>query len=220
VAHFAARLGEARRFLTITCLVAGSMLSLALAPQAAAYRIAGQPWPYKKLTYYSLGSKRANRIVDRAARIWNRARIGLRFSRARASSADVLVSGSRGRCRGKALIGFPGARVSWLHVARCPEDLMVLVVAHEFGHVLGLGHEPRRCALMDAGMDSGTGTPSRCRPRTLTYWVGHALQPDDVRGARALNAHRNGVTQASPHAAAQNMSEPAGLYDFLPGLLG
>ena len=178
----------------LTILLAGGAGGLA-AQQADAYVIGGQPWPGKRVTYNSTGSARANAIVDRAARIWNRARVGIRLSRASSSKADVLVSGASGVCHGEANVGYPGERSSWLYVAPCPRRLMVLVLAHEFGHVLGLDHEMRRCAIMNFGVDVRTGTPSRCRRHPLSYWIRHPLTSDDIRGARALAARGRALTR-------------------------
>ncbi len=172
----------------------------AAAPGASAYRIVGQPWPGRTLSYYSTGGARADAIVDRAARVWNRARVGVRFVRSPTSAAEVLVSGNWTHCRGNAITGYPGPQLSWLHVGSCPSGLMVLITAHEFGHVLGLGHEPRRCALMNPGNISATGAPTRCRPHSLAYWLRHPLQPDDIRGARALAARRAVLTGAGQMA--------------------
>jgi hypothetical protein len=166
------------------------------AERAEAYVIGGNPWPGKRVTYNSTGPRSGKLLVDRAARVWNRARVGVRFKRSSSGRADVIVSGVTGACHGQAYMGYPGERASWLYVAPCPSRLMVLVMAHEFGHVLGLDHEMRRCALMNYGVDTGTGTPSRCRRHPLSYWMQHPLTADDIRGARALAAR--GRQQAAP----------------------
>ena len=67
----------------------------------------------------------------------------------------------------------------------CGEGLAILTLTHELGHVLGLGHERRRCALMNPYADR-SGTPNRCGRHSLKFWVKKPLRRDDVRGARAL----------------------------------
>jgi Matrixin len=173
------------RPITVTLVLAALAWGLA-AGEASAYVIGGRPWPGKQVTYYSTGSRSGKAIVDRGARVWNRARVGVRFRRSSSSRADVIVSGTAGGCHGSAYMGYPGERASWLYVAPCPTRLMVLVTAHEFGHVLGLDHEMRTCAIMNFGVDTHTGTPSRCLRRPLSYWMRHPLTRDDIRGARAL----------------------------------
>jgi hypothetical protein len=175
--------------LLVTASLCAVLSGLAAAP-AGAYWIAGKPWPHRLVTYSSVGSRQTRATVDRAARIWNRARVGYRFVRRPAGRSDVLISGYGGRCNGQAYIGYPGARAaSWLYLAPCPRRQMVLVVAHELGHVLGLGHEWRWCALMNQGV-SPSGTPHLCQPRPLSYWLKHPLLADDVNGARALARQR------------------------------
>jgi hypothetical protein len=182
-------LARCKRLLAVTGLFA-ALLCTFTAQQAGAYRIAGKPWPGKRVSYYSFGSHHSKQLVDRAARIWNRANVGVHFVRSPSTNAKVMVSGVAGNCHGEASIGYPGERTSWLYVAPCPKDLMVLVLAHEFGHVLGLGHEPVRCARMNIGVNPITGTPSRCRRRPLSYWLKHPLTRDDIRGARAAMGWR------------------------------
>jgi hypothetical protein len=67
----------------------------------------------------------------------------------------------------------------------CGTGVATLTAVHEFGHILGLGHENDVCARMNPTFGSG-GTPGRCSRRSLSYWLDHPLTKDDVRGARAL----------------------------------
>ena len=70
--------------------------------------------------------------------------------------------------------------------AGCSTVFITLTAVHEFGHVLGLDHESTKCARMNWTF-SKTGTPIRCRQgHSLSYWLKHPLEPDDIRGGRAL----------------------------------
>lgn len=59
------------------------------------------------------------------------------------------------------------------------------VAVHEFGHILGLGHEHKACAVMQPILNEGCGIT---RP-----WIGlcnDPLEPDDIRGAVNLYGGR------------------------------
>jgi hypothetical protein len=166
-----------------------------VAEPASAYRFAGERWPNKTI---SVGSRAPlyNSAVQTAIRAWNRARVGVRFKHAPAERARVIFTysagGGSGRygCEGVAGgtgAGYPSPFVPmYVTVVRSCRSLALrrLTAVHELGHVLGLGHETRRCALMNPTGDVNTMLPSLC-PRGTRLPA-----PDDIRGARALYRRR------------------------------
>lgn len=77
-----------------------------------------------------------------------------------------------------------GARDRYgIHIA---VGTMERVAVHELGHVLGLGHEHKACAVMQPLLNEGCGIHHR-------YWLGlckDPLEPDDIRGAVNLYGGR------------------------------
>lgn len=62
---------------------------------------------------------------------------------------------------------------------RIPLGTMERIAVHEFGHILGLGHEHKACAVMQPILNEGCGIGHH-------YWLGlcrDPLEPDDIRGA-------------------------------------
>jgi hypothetical protein len=174
------------RRLILTLVV--SCLALAFAaPSAGAYSIAGRAWPSSKITYWVRAADYRD-DVRAAARYWNRARVGIVFREAQsAASADVVVDYWDNRCGGAAYAGFLRRRQNQVVLGTgCNSDgLVTLMATHELGHVLGLGHENRKCAIMNPVFDS-SGTPNHCNHHALSYWLSSPLRADDLRGARAL----------------------------------
>jgi len=175
-----------RRAALILALVAAA-LSAAAAPSSA-YTISGDRWPEGDIVYYTnVGGQ--NDEVARAANAWNKEKLGVRFVRTKSKAkARLLVRyGSRG-CGGLGTVGYYGTRfVGDVQLGRaCRDAITRLTAAHELGHVLGLGHEERKCALMNPVGDISTGTPNHCSVRPIDFWLANPIQPDDRRGARAL----------------------------------
>jgi hypothetical protein len=175
-------------------LVAGLSLAVAfsaLVPaRASAYAVGGKAWPGTTIRYYTAARGYAS-AVDRAARIWNRAGVGVRFASSSRRAADVVVAYGTYRCAGVSPMGY-GGRYAGTIVrlgAGCTRDLITLTATHELGHVLGLNHEMSKCARMNfsSGAD---GTPTRCRHHSLSYWLRQPLEPDDIAGAKAIYRRR------------------------------
>jgi hypothetical protein len=69
---------------------------------------------------------------------------------------------------------------------RIAAGTMERIAVHELGHILGLGHEHRACAVMQPILNEGCGIGRR-------YWMGlchDPLEPDDIRGAVSLYGGR------------------------------
>lgn len=168
----------------------------------AAFRRAGWRWPMRRITYHV--AARANaRAIRTAVRTWNRSGVRLRFVRAPRRRARVSIRyWPQAGCVGGGVTGTSYNSVTGravraeVRISRpdprniaCSRWAITMVVAHELGHVLGLGHEPRRCALMNTRLV--TLSPERCTPPLEPWrWRCRILEPDDVRGAVRLYGGR------------------------------
>jgi hypothetical protein len=168
------------------CALAAGVLLAALPPAAGAYEIEGRPWPSGNIRYF-VEDGALKKPVKRAAKVWNARDLGVRFVSSSADEAKVFFRLGQENCGGAARVGYPGRRGFSLAEINtdCGTGVATLTSVHEFGHILGLGHETGTCARMNPTF-SGSGTPGRCNRRSLSYWLDHPLTKDDVRGARAL----------------------------------
>src|SRR5207245_6329307 len=119
---------------------------------------------------------------------WNTSGAHVRFLKSSRRNANVLVGIRWFRAAGDANIQrtngrFVGAKVG----IQNGQDryTMALVVAHELGHVLGLGHENRVCATMNTHL--GDNHTEHCSAPPPGLLVGRLLRADDVRSAVRLS---------------------------------
>lgn len=143
------------------------------AGDASAYEALGRPWPGGEIRYH-VEDGGLRKPVKRAARIWNRRQVGVRFAGSSEENARVFIAYGQRSCGGAATVGYQGRRrAGFAEIAPgCSTGLTTLTAVHELGHVLGLGHETEGCARMNPTFD-GSGTPGGCERRSLAYWLDH-----------------------------------------------
>ena len=164
---------------------------LLLAGAAPAYVAEGAPWPGGVIRYYNAAPDEAW-ALQRAVDAWNSSGARIKLVAAPASKADVRIEHfARARCtiNSEATVGYTRNARIWIFrrdeaSPYCNTYVAVQALAHEFGHVLGLGHEIHACALMNP---SGTVQgPDLCPKGRRWQWRCRLLTTDDVAGAIAI----------------------------------
>lgn len=178
------------RFLCAAVLVAVAASSGAL-ENARGYNVSGRPWPGGVVRYYNAAPDQAW-AVQRAVDAWNSSGAALRFVAVPASQAQLRIEHfPRIRCtiNAEATVGY--ARAARVYIFRrddrslyCNAYGAATALAHEFGHVLGLDHQQRGCALMNPVYT--LQGPALCPKAKDWQWRCRLLTSDDVAGAVAL----------------------------------
>ena len=153
-----------------------------------AFKHAGWRWPNRRIAYYN-AARKSRWAVEQAVKAWNESGAKVKFVAVGRSRARLLIRYHRSRACLPYAYAQPlydaSGRVAYAEVviprprernAFCSRWGQALVVAHELGHVLGLGHEGRRCATMNPAT---TGlSPSGCPPQPDWRWHCRLLEAD------------------------------------------
>ncbi len=150
-------------------------------------------WPRGPITYFD--ATRDSGAVKQAVQFWNQSGAKVRFKKIKNKRrADLLIRNSKrvpfGCGTGLATVGFTGRRQAYVNILHgedadgqaCAEPGQTLVLTHELGHVLGLGHDDSKCSIMNSYHVNGVA-PGQCftaRPQRLG------------RGTRAMALPRPG----------------------------
>lgn len=192
-------------------MLLATCLGTLVAPETADAR-EGRRWPGTTITYFD--ATRDRTAVARAVRAWNTSGVRIRFVRVYSPRrAKLVIRNSRnvpGGCgTGLATLGYTPGRKAFVNILHglpkdgqtCGWPGQTLVVAHELGHVLGLQHDDRACALMNSSHTSGIAA-SRCLVNDVpierfTQWRCRIVEPRDVR--RAIRLYGGRARQVRPN---------------------
>jgi hypothetical protein len=171
-----------RRLVFVSALI-GFVLGTA---HADAYQLEGGRWRLPAIPYH-VTTPAYSWSVDTAAYAWNTSGVHTAFVKTDRAHAKVLIGIRWYKQAGDARIQRIGNSIVSAQIGiQSGHDRyeMALIVAHEFGHVLGLDHEFGACATMNPSVANDHTTYCPAPPSGM--WTCRLLQPDDVSGAVSL----------------------------------
>jgi len=161
--------------------------ALVLVPSAGAWHTLGARWPGSTIGYYDL-SHGYGWSLQQAALAWDLSGAHVRFVPVPRARAQVIVgaklhAGSGGEAGEADMKVDRGRILSAVVYIRDGVDRYAAaqILAHELGHVLGLGHEDRGCATMNSVLL--VDHPFLCAPPPRGMWRCGLVTADDAAAA-------------------------------------
>ena len=171
-------------------VLAAFALVLVTAAPAAAYNLDGHRWPSRTITYLNTTKYKAE--VAAAAKAWNSSGARIRWKPVRRNAAVVIrLSRQTSALPGYAQWAGGRGTITLAQDLRFAEEIRegrtfaAKVIAHEMGHIMGIDHVKRGCAVMN------TNFPKAC-PLPKEHWRYRCrfVEADDIRGVIKLYGGR------------------------------